>query len=284
MAPRTAGGERAATLAAPLRGVPEDVGDTVPQDAPGTTHAAYARMLDRAHFCRRAALGTEGYRNAFEIALPRIGQESNESYFYRHDLVAAHNAVELAADSVVGFLNEQPAALEKGADAQLVTFVEDVDRAGTALALYEQESDYLAAIDGFVLGLVEHTKVDQPDQQTEDDEDRSGAGPYWLLYKLEDVINATYRTVNGVRTLVQLVLRDRVTRPSGRFGRKSIVKYRVYENNHGNVTCEVWTTDAAGKTVIELPAFPITNQTEIPCAIKPYGRRLGKFEWKPAIP
>lgn len=280
---RTTTGERAATIAALARASTTDAIDSGPKDEPGGVHPAYARMLQRAEFCRRAALGTEGYRNAYEDSLPRLGGEGDESYFFRHGMVGSTNVVERMADVLVGFLNEQPVTLEKGADKALVDFIEDVDRAGTAMTLYDQDIDYLASIDGLALGLVEHTIIDTTGEVTEQDEALSGSGPYWLMYKLDDVLKPKFKTINGVRTLVQLTLRETVTVDEGRFGTKTLVKYRVYENQRGVITCEVWTTNADGSKSIERPALVVTNQTDIPCALLPYGRKLGKFEWKPAF-
>lgn len=253
------------------------------EDEPGGVHPAYHRMVERALFCRRNAMGTEGYRNAFELALPRLGGEGDDSYFHRHGLVGVNNGFARAANAFVGWLNEQPTTLEKNADPKLVQFIEDVDRAGTGMTLYDIEIDHAALIDSFALGVVDHTKVDNPEQQTEDEEERSGAGPYWLMYKLEDVLDLRYETVNGVRTLVFLSLREVITKKKGRFGRESVTRYRVYENNRGTITCEVWKKQADGSARIEVPLFTITNQTEIPCAFLVYGTRIGKFEFKPAL-
>lgn len=252
---------------------------------PDTPHEAYKRMKPRWEMCRALMIGTDAIREGAETYLPRMEEESDASYEFRRTLVALHNGFQRTVLASVGFILEEPPELGADMPKVLADFAENVDRAGTHLNVFTRRLSQAGVTDGFAGILVEHTKVKDPQKVSADDEKRLGIGPYWLLYKVDDVYKPVYEMVNGVRTLTLLILREVVKKRVGRFGYTTVTRYRVYTNDEGKgvVRCEVWEAVGQGVPIMTETAMVITNQTEIPWSPLPVGDEISPDEWKPPL-
>lgn len=257
-----------------------DVGDT---ERPDVAHDAYATMKPRWEKCRALMLGVEAIRAGGETYLSKLEGESDASYAFRQTLCALHNGFQRTVLASVGFLLERPPELGEDMDQPLVDFAENVDRAGTHLNVFTQKLATAGMVDGYAGIMVEHTRVANPDQLSGDEEKRLGIGPYWLLYKIDDVIKPLYEVVNGVRTLVLLVLRETVRKRAGKFGRKIVTQYRIYTNENGVVRYELWEQRAGGVPQQITQPTALVNQTEIPWSPLPAGQEVTVGEYKPPL-
>lgn len=279
---RTNGTATTTTPAAPV--VNQSTGDG---NDPSIPHEAYDRMVDRASKCRMLMGGTEAVRNAGEDALPMLEGETDESYEFRRVLCALHNGYARTVQASVGFLLEEPPSLGADMPEPLAAFAENVDRSGTHLNVFTRKLLTSGMVDGYAGIMVEHTRVPNPGAISSDDEERLGIGPYWLLYRVDDVIQPLYEMINGVRTLTLLVLREIVKRKVGRFGWKKFTQYRVYTNDRGVIKYELWEapTGTGGVPTLKTPATAITNQTQIPWSPLPCGDQspTNKDEFSPPL-
>lgn len=283
----TAVAEFAATIAAGATAAEPVVTDSTGDgNDPSMPHEAYDRMVARAKKCRMLMGGTEAVRAAFTDALPALEGETAESYEFRRTLCAVHEGYKRTVQASAGFLLEEPPSLGDDMDERLVAFAENVDRAGTHLNVFTLDLTIAGMVDGLAGIMVEHTRVPAPESLDGDEEERLGIGPYWLLYRVDDIIQPLYEMVNGVRTLTLLVLREIVKRRVGRFGWKKVTQYRVYQNRDGAITYELWEKPSSGGRAIPRGApQPITNQTQIPWSPLPVGDRspTNKDEYSPPL-
>lgn len=253
-------------------------------DRPDIPHDAYARMKPRWEKCRALMVGTEAIRDGEETYLPRLENETDASYDFRRELVALHNGYKRTVLAATGFLLETPPTLGEDMPQRLVDFAENVDRAGTHLNVFTHKLVKAGTVDGYAGIMAEHTRVPDPAKVDADEEERLGIGPYWLLYKVSDVVKPVHETVNGVKTLTLLILRETSRRRSGKFGVKTVTRYRVYTNDRGTVRAELWEAVGNGAPAqVGNSATVIRNQKEIPWSPIALGEEIAANEWVPPL-
>lgn len=297
----TATGERSAVddalALAPVVQVDEGDGSD-----PSITSAAYGRMKPRWEKCRDCFVGTEAIRAGGTKYLPQYSAESIARYEVRRKIAAFYNGYGRTVVASVGMLVEEEPALGDDMPQELKDLWENIDAAGTHGAVFTRRLATSGIVDGYAGILVEHSRVTDPlldlakasadaalaiaegRPLAADDEKALGLRPYFLLFKADDVLFPIYEKINGVKTLVQIVFREVVTRRKGQFGVRSVTQYRVYVNTRGVVTYELWRTpDAGGKAQrVEGPTV-IPNQTSIPWSPFPAGDEVAPGEWKPPL-
>ena len=281
----TATGERTATDAAAAMSPTVALENTGENDDPSVPSAAYEANKRRWEKCRACFSGTEAIRAGGTKYLPQFGGESTARYEVRKVLAAFYNGYKRTVLASVGMLLEEPPVLGDDMPDELRELAENIDASGTHLNVFTRRLATAGMVDAFAGIMVEHTKPDDPrlDESkasfaatiarrlklalSTDDERRLGIRPYFLLFRVDDVYRELYANVNGVRTLVLLILREVVTERVGQFGVKSVTKWRVYTNDRGVVRYQLWRSPdglTGGRPTIEEQPTVITNQVEIP--------------------
>jgi hypothetical protein len=304
----TATAERAATDAAAATSSLTLVDDSSTADSndPSIPSTAYLRMKPRWEKCRDCFVGTEAIRAGGVKYLPQLSAESSSRYEIRRVLAAFYNGYSRTVLASVGLLLEEPPTLGEDMPEEIVELAENIDASGTHLTVFTKRLATSGTIDGYAGILVEHSRPDDPridDSRasfaaslarkvrgllSSDDEKRLGLRPYFLIFRVDDVYREIYEKVNGVKTLVLLVLREVVSKRVGLFGVKSVTQYRVYRNTRGVITYELWTAPDEGTSgrpsKTEGPT-QVTNQTEIPWSPLLAGEEIpGKpGEYKPPL-
>lgn len=269
-------------------------------DRPDITHPAYDRMEQRAKPCRALWGGTEDVRDGEEDFLPRLAGESDDSYDFRLVLCAVTNAFARTVKACVGLLFETRPSLGEDMPSELVAFAESVDGERKHFAVFLKELSTEAMIDGHAGILVEYPRVtdavatrpevvsqaavENPAAISSDDEARLGLRPYWIKVVAADVIKPIYSKVNGVTKLVLLIIRELSEERVGKFGLRSVKRYRVYTRETNRVTCQVWKA-TIGQTPAPEDTQPIVlkNLTEIPWSPLIAGDVISKVEVKPPL-
>lgn len=251
---------------------------------PSVPHPAYERMRPRWEKCRALMAGTEAIRAGEDTYLPRLEAETQDSYDVRLNIAALFPGFSRVVKAAVGMLLQQEPVLGEDMPKPLVDLWENVDAAGTHGAVFARELVQNAMIDGFDGIFVDYSRVDNPAKIDSDAEKRLGLRPYWILFKVDDVIKPIYQTVNGVRTLVLLILREVVDEIVPPFGLKTVTRYRIYTNTKGVVQHQLWTVpDGGGKpTITEQPAA-MQKMTRIPWSPLRAGEKISEVETKPPL-
>lgn len=253
-------------------------------DRPDRVPAVYQRMQARWLKCRALMRGTEGVRELEEVALPRFEQESDDSYRFRLNLVAAANGFNRVVMAGIGMILQAPPKLGDDMPPRLAELWENIDAAGTHGDVFTRDLFLSAMVDGHVGILVDYPKVENPDATSLDDEQRLGLRPFWVRFDASDILLMLYETVNSVRTLTLLILREVVQRKRGLFGTETVTRYRIYSREGASVQYQVWEQkegDSEPRSMGD-PA-PMRNVTAIPFAFFAAGRKVSPVETVPPL-
>lgn len=271
---------------------------TADPNDPSVPSAAYERMRPRWEKCRDCFAGTEKIRAGETTYLPQHSAESDDAYAVRVILAAFFNGYKRTVQASVGMLLEEPPALNDDMPSWLAALAENIDAAGTHLNVFTQKLATAGIIDSHAGIMVEHKRPDAADidrskasaaavpgrQLSADDEERIGLRPYFLLFKADDVLKAVYASVNGVTTLVLLILREIVQERVGLFGLKTVTQYRVYTNTAGVIAYELWRApDQGGRPSKTEGPSTMTNQSEIPWSPLIAGEEIAPGEYNPPL-
>lgn len=251
---------------------------------PSVPSAAYERMRPRWEKCRDVMLGTEAIRDGGTTYLPQYSQESDADYEVRKVLAAFYNGFARTVNATVGMLCGEEPALGEDVPDYIGELWENVDAAGTHGAVFARRLTTAGMVDSHAGILVEFSKNPEAGRLSVDEERRRGLRPYFLLFKADDVFRPLYAVVNGVKTLVLLILRETVTERKGKFGVQTVEQYRVYTNDNGVISYELWRAAEGGgtPTQVEGPNV-VTNQDQIPWAPFVAGEEINPGEYKPPL-
>jgi hypothetical protein len=294
--------EAAAATAAAIGEAPE----LLESDVPTIETAAYQRSLPRWQKCRDVYQGTEAIRAGTTKYLPRFAGETATLYNARRTIAGFFNGYERAIDANVGLLVDPEPVLGADMPEKLKAMWENADGAGTHGAVQSRALVTAGMVDGFTGLFVEYPRADDPriDRSKASlaatealrtgaeldaaDVEALGLRPYLIVMKADEVL-PVYETVNGKRTLVLFIRRESVTERKGRFGLKTVTRYRVYELKRGEdgavgVFFELWTVPSVGgpPTKTEGPTL-MRNLTGIPWSPLIAGKKLGENEYKPTM-
>ena len=242
-------------------------------------------MRSRWEKCRACLIGTEAIRAGGRTYLPQFPGEDDDEYAVRQVLAAFYNGYARTVYASVGMLLETEPALGDDMHDQLAALWENVDAAGTHGAVFARKLSTAGIVDGHAGILVEYPRNPEAGRLSGDEERQRGLRPYFLLFRADDVFTALYAPVNGVRTLVLLILREVVSERAGEFGIRTVVQYRIWTNDDGLIQARVWrspNTDGSAPTLKEGP-FTISNQTTIPWSPFVAGDEIAAGEVKPPL-
>lgn len=251
----------------------------LPQDNPSTRSGAYQRMEKAWQRLRDVFHGTHALRKAGQAYLPKAEAEHDNDYKLRINRTEAFNGLKRTITGLVGMVTRRPPTLSDEADQRIVDDCENIDGAGTAF-------DVLVGTvlqEGLTTGIVA-ILVDMPDvpaDRTKAQEQALGIRPYWVVYRAEQVVSYRTDVLGGETVLTQIVLEEKLTVPSGRFGEETRQRWRVFRLDGQAVTWEVWEA-ARNQPPTIVRAGTMGNQTRIPVAVLVLGDRVDYLEtWPP---
>jgi hypothetical protein len=276
--------------------------ESLESDVPSIDTAARQRSVPRWKKCRDVYQGSEAIREGRETYLPRFRGESDALYNARRTIAGLFNGYARTVLASVGLLVEPEPVLDKDMPDLLKQMWENVDGAGMHGAVFARHLSTAAMVDGFAGILTEYPRADDPridrskaslaatialatgEELDAADVEALGLRPYFILLKADEVL-PIYDTVNGKRTLVMLIRKEVSTERKGRFGLKTVTRYRVYElQPDGSVVYERWSANEGTERAqrIEGPT-PLRNLTGIPWSPLAAGEKLAENEYKPTL-
>lgn len=267
-------------------------------DDPAVVSPWYTRMQPRWEKCRALMLGTEAIRDGMEAFLPRLEGEEDDAYNFRRVLAAVFPGFSRTIFAGVGMILVSEPTFEDMPD-EVIELAEDIDARGTHWLVMVAEMILSGMIDGMDGILVDELRLsditdiskasaaveDSTKPLSADDAERLNLRPYMRLYKIDDIIKPIYETINGVRTLTLLSLREEVQKRVGKFGFESSFQYRVYQREpNGVITYQRYVEPAGGgaRTPLGEPEV-LEGWEEIQWAPFIPGLKLSEDEYLPTL-
>lgn len=262
-----------------------------------TRGAEYAKHIELFKLPKALLEGTEAMRGDDDF-LPKRPRESLDDYQYRKKLGVVNPGYYRVLNFLTGQIFKSEPRLEGEQDQSLKDFTENVDKNGNSLSVFAQNCFRLGLHAGMSFILVDHDAVEtkQGASGPEYFDRRTGAwkprtvaarqengwGPYWVLVRGENVIDAWFEFVGGKARFTHFRFEEYVDElKDDGLTKESIQQIRVlepgvwkvYRKSKGVTGKESWEVHSEGQTTMhEIPVAPF-----IP------GDELGKFAGQPAL-
>lgn len=176
--------------------------------------------------------GTKTMRLAGTLYLPQFPSEEGEVYNKRLATSSSDGDYGDTLDAIVGMIFRKPAKAADDVPARIVTDLENVDLQGThfnvfAPRLTRKGIHYGAS---YILVDMQRTPASVEGQTLDLATSREmGLRPYWTIYPANAVQSRPrYVSINGARTLQQIVFKECVVEPSGDYGSGMSERLRVW--------------------------------------------------------
>lgn len=248
-------------------------GDPTTQSDPGrldAEHAAYTRMQRRRQKCRDLMEGTEAIRRNAALYLPRLEGESEAAWEARVQLGALFNGFARTVKASVGMLAVNDPVLGEQMPDELVALADDVDGAGTHLAVFASQLAEHGIIDGHAGIFVDMADTGGVAVDLATARAR-GLRPYWILVTADDEWLPFFEVVGGRKVLTLLIRRVRKTVRHGEYGLKAATDWWVYALTTQGVTFTLYEQDEMQAAPVKAERFAsgpglMRNMRRIPYA------------------
>lgn len=246
-----------------------------------TPSAAYMRGAERRLLASTLMGGTAAMRKAGETFLPREYAEDTVAYAARLSRTTLFNAFSKTVVDMVGRIFAKPVQVGDDVPEAIEELCDNVDLTGRDLNTFAYE----VALDAMACGvsfILQDMPPALPEGATRADEIATGARPYLVHIKAEDLIGWKTTTIAGREVATQIRIVECVDEPDPKspYEDAKVEQVRVIEVGEGNC---LWTTyrqdDEKAWAVHEVGTMAAR---EIP--ITPvYFSRCGFFEGKPPL-
>lgn len=230
-----------------------------------------AEQLARIVKNRAVARGSIGVRAQGEALLPRLEGESAARYAIRAIYGAMHPAFDEMLEAPAGVILQTPITFEDDMPPEAIALAENIDGRSKGIMKYTRELLRFANTDGFAGTFTDMPRADDPRLNRAKasaaavpgapldafDGQVLGLRPYCIQVKAGD-FHAEYETIGGQEVLVKFTRRERVRRRVGKFGKRTVTQYRVYQRFGDTVTCELWREPLSGGRAVLVPGSETT--------------------------
>jgi hypothetical protein len=254
-------------------------------DAPAFQCAAYTSQKPRWDLCRDLRAGADVMRGRGKVYLPQEQMETDPEYLKRLSRAPFFNGYARTTSGLVGMVFRKPPVISDDAPPDFTKDWENIDGEGTAGAVFCAEVFEEAMAEGHTFILVDYPSIADPKQVDASQERSLGLRPYWIHVRQDQVVNWRTRNENGVAVLAQVCIEEHTLEVKGMFGEEAACRYRVFRNDAGVVTWQLWTESKDGSTtkysVTEEGTLQGPKVIPLVCVIA--GPRLGYFCTKPPL-
>lgn len=217
--------------------------------------------------------GTRAMRAAGKTLLPPWPNEASEAYSPRLSTATLFPAFARTVEVLAAKPFSRPVTLGDDIPPRIIEWSEDIDLQGRSLHSYAASLADSVLAEGMA-GIL----VDYPTKgigvKTVADERRAGLRPYFVHIRKGDILGWRSKRIDGVETLTQLRLLERVTVEDGLFGERQIEQVRVLYIGKWEIWRETEKVDAEGKKVWAIHQSGTTTMRRIPF-VAVYGKRTG---------
>lgn len=182
---------------------------------------------------RDAYEGTDALAARPRYYLPKHKKEQPDDYKYRVAHAVPFNGFRAAIQGFVGLAFAKPPTLGGDVPREIRAHAENIDGRGRHLNVFAKDITEDGATVGSVGVLLDYPT--RPENATAQDELNGYLRPYWIHVRAEDVLSWDHTMIGAREMLTQLVLQETATVKVGRFGRKTVTRYRVYTQDVANL-------------------------------------------------
>lgn len=200
--------------------------ETSPSDLPDYECSAYEKQLGAVELVRHVYGGTDSMREQGKTYLPKHAQEKEQDWEDRRRRSVLFNALSRTNRGLVGMVFRKDPILGDDVPERVDQDMEDVDLGGRALSVFAKDVFTAAMLDGHSLIHVEFPQVGE-EVRNRAEERAAGVRPYWVHVLKQDLINFRWEMQEGKPVLTLGVYRESITEEAGRFGERSVTRYRV---------------------------------------------------------
>jgi len=241
---------------------------------PNYANPAYVRMAPRWQLVEDIRAGTIAIRQKRQFYLPRFEAETIEDWQARVGMTFVMDHYATTITEHVGLVFAVPPKLGQDVPAKIVALTEDIDGEGNHLDVFAETALDNALHQGHCVLFTDYPVADHI--KTKADEKTAQVRPYVTLYRASDVLSWRTVTVGGVKTLVQIVLRESGTDANGEFGTQPVTRYReikqdVYYDQItgratglGAITWRAWKEKSAATPSDTAPNASIADDAFVP--------------------
>lgn len=222
---------------------------------------------------RAVARGLRGVRAMGEDLLPRLEGESSGRYAIRAKLGALHPAFDEMLDAPPGMILQTPITFEDDMPTEGVALAENIDGRGKGIMKYSREIMRFGMVDGFAGTFTDMPSADDPRLNRAKasaaavpgsvldaaDGEVLGLRPYCVQVQAGE-FRAEYDTIGGQQVLTKFTRREYVRANVGKFGKRTVTQFRVYERTGDTVTRELWRVPFGQQRAVLVPNSRVTLQ------------------------
>lgn len=212
---------------------------------------------------RDCYLGTERLRERSTTYLPQEPGETAKNYRIRLLRSVFFNVLKRTIEGLVGQVFKKDPKLGDDVPAPIVDQWENIDNAGTHGDVFLRDLLQDALTTGHAAILVDYPSTGG---QLLNRAEEEGLRPYWVPIKKENILSWRTAVIDGKTVLMQVVLRECTMVPSGAFGEKEQVRYRVLYRDRQTAGFQLLEMAENKKDVILKEEGIYGNQVEIPLA------------------
>ncbi|EON13145.1 DUF4055 domain-containing protein [Pandoraea sp. SD6-2] len=217
--------------------------------------------------------GTRAMRVAGKTYLPQWPNEADDAYTARLNTATLFPAFPRTVEVLAAKPFSRPITLDDDVPTRIKEWSEDIDLQGRSLHTYAAALADTVLAEGMAGILVDYPTKEKG-VTTVADERRAGLRPYFVHIRKGDILGWRSMRINGVETLTQLRLLERVAVNDGQFGEKQIEQVRVLYIGKWETWRETEKVDADGKKVWVIHQSGTTTMKRIPF-VPVYGKRTG---------
>ncbi|VVG70685.1 DNA-binding protein [Pandoraea apista] len=238
-----------------------------------TPTAAVAEAVEDLALIAALMGGTRAMRVAGKTYLPQWPNEATDAYKARLNTATLFPAFPRTVEVLAAKPFSRPITLDDDVPTRIKEWSEDIDLQGRSLHSYAAALADAVLAEGMAGILVDYPTKEKG-VKTVADERRAGLRPYFVHIRRGDILGWRSTRINGVETLTQLRLLERVTVDDGRFGEKKIEQVRALYIGKWETWRETEKVDADGKKVWVIHQSGTTTLKRIPF-VPVYGKRTG---------
>lgn len=217
--------------------------------------------------------GTRAMRAAAKSYLPQWPNEARDAYDARLSTATLFPAFARTVEVLAAKPFSRPITLGDDTPKRIQQWCEDIDLQGRSLHSYAAALTDTVLAEGMAGILVDHPTKEKG-IKTLADERKAGLRPYFVHIRRGDILGWRTVRINGVETLTQLRLLERVALDDGQFGETQIEQVRVLYIGKWETWRESDKVDADGKKVWVIHQSGTTTLKRIPF-VAVYGKRTG---------
>lgn len=215
------------------------------------------------------------------VYLPKAPGERTDDYNIRLQRAVFHEFFGNTVDGLTGMVFRKDPVLNDDVPQPIQEHAENIDNAGTHLAVFAREVLADAIATGHNAIFVEFPKTGGAQKHSDETTAAMPIRPYWVLIKKDNIVSWRTTVEDGIALLTQVVVKECTMVPDGQFGEKEQTRYRVLYRENGVVGFRL--LEVHNKIVSEVDAGTYPTQTEIPIAeIRTSGRK-SLFESRPPL-